>query len=62
MTNDTDAANTNATAMTIAIMSEQVHILYHLPGIPSNDKWKLFLEHMMDNNVTLTTTPGEIIS
>jgi hypothetical protein len=61
-TNDTDAANTDATAMTIAIMSKQVHILYHLPGIPRNDKWKVFLEHMMDNNVTLTTTPGEIVS
>jgi hypothetical protein len=43
-------------------MSEQDHILYLLCGIPSNDKWKVFLKRMMEKNAMMTTTPNEIIT
>jgi len=61
-TTDTNAANTNANEKTIAKMSEQEHIVYLLRGIPRNDKWKVFLELMMDKNATMTATPDEIVT
>jgi len=59
-TTDTDADTD--TAKTIAKMSEQENIFYLLCGIPKNDKWKVFLELMMDKNATMTTTPDEIVT
>jgi len=63
-TTGTDAADTdtNANAKTIAKMSEQEHIFYLLRGIPRNDKWKVFLELMMDKNATMTATPYDIVT
>ena len=61
-TTDTDAADTDASAKTIARISEQEHILYLLCRIPRNDEWKNFLELMMDKNATITTTPDEIVT
>jgi hypothetical protein len=43
-------------------MSEQEHIFYLLRGIPSNDEWKVSLEHMMEKNAAMTVTPNEIIT
>jgi hypothetical protein len=43
-------------------MNEQEHIFYLLGGIPRNDKWKVFLQLMMDKNATMTATPNEIIT
>jgi len=60
-TTDTDATDTYS-AKTIAKMSEKEHIFYLLPGIPRNDKWKVFLELMMDKNATMTATPDEIFT
>jgi len=57
-TTDTDAD----TAKTIAEMSEQEHTFYLLHGIPRNDKWKVFLELMIDKNATMTATPDEIVT
>jgi hypothetical protein len=37
-------------------------MLYHLRGIPRNDKWKVFPEVMMDKNATMTAKPDEIIT
>jgi hypothetical protein len=60
-TTDTDAADTDS-AKTIAKMSEQEHIFCLLRGIPRNNKWKVFLELMMDKNATMTATPNEIVT
>jgi hypothetical protein len=60
-TTDTDATDTDS-AKTIAKMSEQEHSFYLLRGIPRNDKWKVFLELMMDKNTTMTATPDEIVT
>jgi len=62
LTTDTDATDTDASAKTIAKMSEQEHIFYLLCGIPRNDEWKVFLELMMDKNATMTATPDEIVT
>ena len=61
-TNDTDAADTDANAKTMAKICEQEHIFYLLRGIPRNDEWKVFLELMMDKNATMTATPDEIVT
>jgi len=59
----TDAADTNMdTVKTIVRMSDQEHIIYPLHGIRRNDKWKVFLELMMDNKATMTATPDEIVT
>jgi hypothetical protein len=44
---DTDDANMDS-AKSIAKMSEQEYIFYPLRGIPTNNKWIILLEHMMD--------------
>jgi hypothetical protein len=49
-------------ANTIAKMSEPEPIFYLLPGIPRNDKWKVFLELMMNKNAMMTATPDEIVT
>jgi len=59
-TTDTDADTDSAKR--IAKMSEQEPIFYLLRGIPRNDKWKVFLELMMDKNAMLTATPDEIVT
>jgi hypothetical protein len=61
-TNDSDGADTDATAKTIAKMSEQEDICYLLRRIPRNDKLKVLLELMMDKNGTMTATPDEIVT
>jgi len=61
-TADTDTADTNANAKTIAKMSEHEHIYYLLRGVPWNDQWKGFLELMMDKNTRMTATPDEIVT
>jgi len=61
MTTDTDATDTDASAKTIAKMSDQEHIFYLLRGIPRNNEWKVFLQLMMDKNAAVTATPDEII-
>jgi hypothetical protein len=61
MTTDTDATDTDS-AKTIAKMSEQEHIFYLLHGIGRNDKWKVFLELIMDKNAKMTVTPDEIVT
>jgi hypothetical protein len=43
-------------------MSEQGGIIYDLRVIPRNDKWKPFLELMIDKNTMMTATPDEIIT
>jgi hypothetical protein len=43
-------------------MSEQEYIFYLLRGIPRNDKWKVFLELMIDKNATMTATPDEVVT
>ena len=58
---DTDATDRD-TAKTIAKMTEQDHIFYLLCRIPRNNKWKVFLELIMDKNATMTTTPNEIVT
>jgi len=60
--NDAADTDTDANAKTILKMSEQEHIFYLLRGIPRNDEWKVFLELMMDKNVTMTAMPEEIIT
>jgi len=62
MTTDTDAADTDASAKTITKMSGKEYIFYLLRRIRRNDEWKAFLELMMRKNVTMTTTPDEIIT
>jgi hypothetical protein len=54
-TTDADATDTDS-GKAIAKMSEQEHIFYFLCGIPSNDKWTVFLELMMDRDATITAT------
>jgi len=60
-TTDPDAADTDS-AKTIAKMSEQEHIFYLLRRVPRNDEWKVFLELMMDKNVTITALHDEIVT
>jgi len=60
-TTDTDAANTNPNAMKIAKISEQQHIFYLLRGMRRTDQWKVFVEHLMDKNATMSTSPDAII-
>jgi hypothetical protein len=48
--------------MTIAMISEQEHIISLLCRIPRDNRWKGFLELMMEKNATMTTTPDEIIT
>jgi len=43
-------------------MSEHEHIFYLPRGIPRNDKWKAFLELVMDQNVMMTATPDDIVT
>jgi hypothetical protein len=62
MTNDTDTADTNANAKIIAMMSPHEHIFYLLPGIPTYNKWKVFLDLMIDKNTTKSAMPKEIIT
>jgi hypothetical protein len=62
MCNHTNAADPEASAMTIAMMSEQELIIYLLHGIPKNDEWKVFLELMMGKYATMTTMPEEIVT
>jgi len=61
-TADTDAADSDVNATTITKMGDQEHIIYLLRGVPRNDKWKVFLELMMDKNATMTATPNEIVT
>jgi len=61
-TTDTDATDTDASAKTIAKMSEQKHIFYLLRGIARNDEWKVFLELTMEKNATMTAMPNEIVT
>ena len=61
-TTDTDPADTDANAKTIAKMSEQEHIFYLLRGVPRNDEWKVFPEFIMDKNAIMTATPNEIVT
>jgi hypothetical protein len=60
-TTDTEATDTDS-ANTITKISEQVHIIYLLRGIPRNDEWKVFLELIMDKNTTINAIPNEIVS
>jgi len=60
-TTDTDPTDKHP-AKTIAKMSEHKHIFYLLRAIPRNDKWKVFLELMMDKNATMPATPNEIVT
>jgi hypothetical protein len=62
ITTDTDATDTDASAMLIAKMSEQEHIFYLLRGIPRNDEWKVILELMMNKNAMMTATSDEIVN
>jgi hypothetical protein len=56
------AADNIANAMTIAQLSVQEHIVYHLRAMPTNDEWKVFLELIMNKNAKMTATPNEIIT
>jgi hypothetical protein len=60
-TTDSDATDTDS-ANIVAKMSEQEDFVYLLRGIPKNDKWKVFLELMMDKNATITTTHNELVT
>jgi len=61
-TTDTDTADTDANAKTIANISEQEHIFYLLCGIPRNNECKVILELIMDKNAMMTATPDEVIT
>jgi len=61
-TSTTDIDADMETAKTIAMMSEQKHIVYLLRGIPRNDEWKLFLELTMDKNATMTANSDDIVT
>jgi hypothetical protein len=60
MTTDTDG-DTDI-AKIIAKMSGLEHIFNLLCRIPRNNKWKVFLERVMDKNAIMTATPNEIVT
>jgi len=61
-TTDSETADTDANAKSIAKMSQQEHIFYLLHGIPRNDERTVLLVLMTDKNVMMTTTPDEIVT
>jgi len=62
MTTDTDTADTDVNAKTIAKMSHQEYIFYLLQRIPRNKEWNGFRALMMDKHCTMTATPNEIVT
>jgi hypothetical protein len=59
---DTDAAETNLNAGTIAKMCQQEQIFYPLQGIPGNDECNIFLQLMRDQNAMMTATTDAIVT